>query len=410
VTTSPYSQPVLLTTQGDAVPLARVSFEQSSGAGALTEDWLQVQLFRYPLLLPIEDIDPAYRRLLPVCRELSTPAGPIDILYVTPQGRLVVVETKLWRNPEARRKVVAQVLDYAKELAQWEYEDLMREVLRATGEKGDALLERARQADPDLDEARFIDNVSRTLRTGRFLLLIVGDGIREGVGALTEFLDRYGSLDFTFGLVEIAVFDVPGAGRLLHPRVLAKTLTIRRSVVILEPPGVRLQHEGEPPEQSGEADPEAARRQAFYEGFWTRFVAELKLDDLSQPPARPTRTENIFFPMPPSSSEAWLSAYFAQSRNQVGVYLRFLKDSAFGKSAYESLLAERDAIEQELGFAPEWSAKDGRFSVAIRRSYADLDSAASQREIAAFFAGHLNRFVNAFRPRLERMARGLGEG
>ena len=150
MTASPYSQPVLLTTQGDAVPLQRASFEQSSAAGAFTEDWLQAQLFRPPLLLPVEDVDPAYRQLLPVCRELNTPAGPLDILYVTPQGRLVVVETKLWRNPEVRRKVVAQVLDYAKELAQWEYEDLMREVLRATGEKGDALLERARQADPDL--------------------------------------------------------------------------------------------------------------------------------------------------------------------------------------------------------------------------------------------------------------------
>lgn len=46
------------------------------------------------------------------------------MLYVTPTGRLAVVEAKLWRNPEARRKVIAQILDYAKELSRWSYETI----------------------------------------------------------------------------------------------------------------------------------------------------------------------------------------------------------------------------------------------------------------------------------------------
>ena len=77
------------------------------------------------------------------------------------------------------------------------------------------------------------------------LLLIVGDGIRDGVGAMTEFLDQFGSL-------------------LLH---------------------------------------------------------DLRLDDASQPLAKPTESTNVYFPMPPSGSIAWVSAYFAQSKNRVGVYL-----------------------------------------------------------------------------------------
>jgi len=60
------------------------------------------------------------------------PFGPI--LYEN-GGRLAVVEVKLWRNPEARRKVVAQILDYAKELSNWDYEDLQREVSKRVGRK-----------------------------------------------------------------------------------------------------------------------------------------------------------------------------------------------------------------------------------------------------------------------------------
>ena len=52
--------------------------------------------------------------------ELKTPAGPIDNFMVTPSGLPVLVECKLWRNPEARRQVVGQILDYAKELSRWQ--------------------------------------------------------------------------------------------------------------------------------------------------------------------------------------------------------------------------------------------------------------------------------------------------
>jgi hypothetical protein len=52
---------------------------------------------------------------------------------------------------------------------------------------------------PEANQARFVDEVSRSLRRGDLLLLIVGDGIREGVGAITEFIEIHGTLHFTFG-------------------------------------------------------------------------------------------------------------------------------------------------------------------------------------------------------------------
>ena len=96
------------------------------GSGDYDEAFVQELAFEHPSCLPVSEIDRAYEQLVPVCMELRTDAGYLDALYVTPTGRLVILEAKLWRNPEARRKVVAQILDYAKELADWDYEDLQR--------------------------------------------------------------------------------------------------------------------------------------------------------------------------------------------------------------------------------------------------------------------------------------------
>src|SRR5690554_6157047 len=101
--------------------------------------------------------------------EMNTSAGPIDIVYVTPQGKLVIVETKLWRNPEARRKVIGQVLDYAKELQNWSYSDLQREVSRRTGEKGNVPYALVQNHYPNTDEAEFVDGISNSLSQGDFM-------------------------------------------------------------------------------------------------------------------------------------------------------------------------------------------------------------------------------------------------
>src|SRR5437763_1047675 len=78
------------------------------------EGWLKAVLDLSPSLLPIREIDERIEPpLVSLGREIETAAGPIDNLFLSANGYLVVVETKLWRNPEARREVVAQLIDYA---------------------------------------------------------------------------------------------------------------------------------------------------------------------------------------------------------------------------------------------------------------------------------------------------------
>lgn len=198
------------------------------------EKWLRGQLFDFPHALPIQEIDPHAGALVPVCMELRTDGGPADILYVTRTGKIVLVETKLWRNAEARRVVVAEILDYAKELSGWTYEDLAREAAQASKGGPEHLLRRVRAAHPDLDEATFVDGINRSLARGDFILIIAGDGIRSGAEALVPFLERFGNLSFHFALIEIASYRLANGSFLLQPRILAKTELLHRTVYVTQ--------------------------------------------------------------------------------------------------------------------------------------------------------------------------------
>lgn len=74
-----------------------------------SEGWLQELLVKYPEILPVAEIEPIFSPMIPIGREVSTETGIIDNLYISQRGYPILVETKLWRNPEAKREVVAQV-------------------------------------------------------------------------------------------------------------------------------------------------------------------------------------------------------------------------------------------------------------------------------------------------------------
>jgi len=231
-----YGRPILV--QGDDAQLLDAIPLQSVDDGRYSEQWLQRLLYRHPQSLPVSEIESTFVPLTPVCIELPTPSGGyVDIVFVTPQGRLAVVEVKLWRNPQARREVVGQILDYAKDLTTWSYEGIdaaIRSARRAEGHAEGALglFEVANAAFPGLDQRQFIDGVSLSMQRGDFLLLIVGDGIRQGVSAIAEFLEGHGSLHFTFGIVEMPVFKDGSDRFLLQPRVQAQSDCLRNRIAL----------------------------------------------------------------------------------------------------------------------------------------------------------------------------------
>ncbi|HEX5320872.1 MAG TPA: hypothetical protein VFW46_17060, partial [Stellaceae bacterium] len=197
---------------GTATPLKRVDIRRG-GESVYSEAWLQTLLHERPECLPIEQIEPGFGPLVPVCRELPLEfgagrTGTLDNLFVTRSGGLLLVEAKLWRNPEARRAVVAQAMEYAASIFRLSFDELESAVIRArkvAGENPKSLFELI-SIDSDLDEASFVDAVSRNLQRGRAIIAVVGDGIREDIMPLAELLQSHAGHRFTFALVELAVY------------------------------------------------------------------------------------------------------------------------------------------------------------------------------------------------------------
>lgn len=208
------------------------------------EDWLQNLIHENPELVPAGEIEAAFEDIIPVVRELPLPSGFLDNLYITSSGYPVLVEVKLWKNQEARRKVVAQILEYAKDFAHLNYEDLNTEIrkLRKSEKWGDnPLYEIACRAAPNtLEQSVFVDRVSRNMREGRFLLLIVGDGVREDMANLANYLLMH-SLRYAFGIVQIKLFTLPDGALLAQPDILAKTQMIERHVTVVSSSNAHIQ-------------------------------------------------------------------------------------------------------------------------------------------------------------------------
>jgi hypothetical protein len=225
-----YATP-LIVRKDQTIPLTRVLL----GSREVDEGQLQRLLFAHPSIIPVDEIEPVFAPLAPVARELPTPAGLVDVLYANADGFLTVVETKLWRSPQGRREVVAQIIDYATALANWTYDDLVRAVRKARkpSSLADPLVEAVGLERDRERQTQFIDSVNRNLQLGRVLLLVVGDGIQEGIERMADFLATTPRLQFTLALVELALFRIRAEPTWLfvQPRVVARTREVVRAIV-----------------------------------------------------------------------------------------------------------------------------------------------------------------------------------
>jgi hypothetical protein len=167
-------------------------------------------------------------------------AGAVDNLYISPNGGLTLVETKLWKNPEARREVVAQIIDYTRRIVHWDYttldngaKDYLHKYESWDGSLYDWLEGKFKDIPP---ESEFIDRTSKNLRYGRFLLLIVGDGIRQAAEEMVSYIQETPQLQFRLALVEMGCYRPSNKEwpLVMVPHLVAKTKEVERAVVRIE--------------------------------------------------------------------------------------------------------------------------------------------------------------------------------
>ena len=197
------------------------------------EDDLQRLLEQHPELLPGEAINPDNpRRWLLISREkgVAETAGAgdrwsVDHLLIDQDAIPTLVETKLATNPELRRTVVGQLLEYgAHAWNTWsgnEIRDAFENSAAKIGREPDELLGAFLGHEEAADSATFWDEIETNLRAQRLRLLFVADEIPDPLRRVVEFLNQQmASVEVL--AVEIKQFQGPN-GRILVPQVFGRT-------------------------------------------------------------------------------------------------------------------------------------------------------------------------------------------
>ena len=166
-----------------------------------TEDELQALIAEHPELLDGEQIRPGDpRRWILISREKgiaetsdAAARWAIDHLMIDQDAVPTLAEVKRGSNPEIRRTIVGQMLEYAAHAAQtWTADELRRTFEKSTNERGlDPSHELATllQADGEADADHFWRDVSTNLAARRLRLLFVADDIPDPLERVVEFLN-----------------------------------------------------------------------------------------------------------------------------------------------------------------------------------------------------------------------------
>jgi hypothetical protein len=156
------------------------------------EAHLQDILYHDPDLIPIEDVpsqtDLSSIRLM--LKEVGLPgSGNTDLIGVDKNGNIFIIETKLARNPEAKRQVIGQILEYAAFLHEKGI-DWLDDVVRKQKE-GVSIAEYFEELnEPNWDKEEFERNLRDSLNEGTFKLFIAVDEMNADLQRIINYMNN----------------------------------------------------------------------------------------------------------------------------------------------------------------------------------------------------------------------------
>lgn len=371
-----------------------------SGEDGFSEAWLQKVLFENSSLLGAADLSGGLDPILPISRELPLRGASskvfLDIFAVRRSGRPVLVECKLWRNPQARREVIGQILEYAALMSGLTYSDLEAQLKASNAISAGGLYPHVAERDDNpIEEKNFIDSMSQCLARGDFDLVIAGDGIRSDVVSVVELLEHSMSGGSSLSLVEINVWRRGEENFVIATpplRVERRSYSPRAILV-----GDEEEISEETPAKTHVRDPEKQEKNRI---FWTAIIEDCDFDHPDQPAPKRLNVNSIRVPFPEPAG--WVTCYrIASSRKRMGIFMHLSGHD--GRRVFEELERRQAEFTEEfpgLKFtADDEHYKDGKPTIYITQEIDITDDATIDQQ-KMWFKTNINRWVNIFRPAL----------
>lgn len=316
--------------------------------------------------------------VLIVGRQTQTPSGPLDLLAIDGDGRMVVIENKRDRTP---REVLAQAIDYAAWVNTLAFDEV------------DAIYSKYRAASndesPDLAEAfedRFGEELDAIAETPR--IIIVASRLDDSTERMIDFLSD------SFGVSVNAVLFQPFAGGLIGRTWLRPDSSSPRSS------GRRS--------SSNSASRDEAK--TFWEA-WLPVGRQVLLDiRLPQNGPRSVLIKRRIESGLPVSLVVWVSSAEAYAEIQCDD-----PEPAVNERLLQALSADKAAIESAFGAPLQWRAQNAnglmtkRTKIVAPKVAIGSRVAPTETGIAAL-ADSARRLVDAVRPYLADAVESAVEG
>ncbi len=383
----------LLISATDAIEFERVYPQSGQG---IDEAWLQEKLFSYPSLLnhlPNCSNDP----IIPICRELplsgTTSTVYLDIFAVRRSGRPVLVECKLWRNPQARREVIGQTLEYAAIVRGMSFSDVQAIVQRRlSSDAGNPIYSLVQDTYGDIRESEFVDTLQNCLATGEFDLVVAGDGIRSDVLAISELLNARGAGPASLSLLDVQIYRNSRGDLFLNPTTILKTEVLKRQVLI-DGQGVPVETRQESEEELPDISPDAELRKQADRAFWERFIARADFDHPEQDKPRHGGRNYVRLPLPAPANS--MVCYRARGDGVAGIFFRLQGED--GMQLFERLEQRKQDLEQALGVQLTFSRDAQAPTISTTQNF-NIDDDSTVDEQLNWLTQTANAMVNTFRP------------
>lgn len=161
--------------------------------GKNLEDALQSLIENNPDIIPGSQIYPDREeqlRFLLLSREMSVRNWSLDILMIDQDGILTLIECKLVENPEARRDVIGQIMEYAAHAKlDWGDGRAKNKAIEYWNNKGKNLDDVIRENFDGIEVEDFWNLVEKNLNDGYIRLIIAADKIKDEVRKTIEYLN-----------------------------------------------------------------------------------------------------------------------------------------------------------------------------------------------------------------------------
>lgn len=191
------------------------------------EEELHNLLYESPDVLPLADLNPEANPIDFFIKEAGLPgSGHTDLIGFDKYGNIVIVECKLAKNAEIKRKVIGQILEYAAFLWGYSYDDLDDISKKSEGKSLSELAKASMGKDFKPDEFRM--GVENSLTQGDFELIIAVDKMNDELEKIIEYLDKSEKPGVQIRALEVRLFS-NGNVQVLAPRLYGKPVQILAS-------------------------------------------------------------------------------------------------------------------------------------------------------------------------------------